>query len=89
MELASGKDRPWLEHSTESVWADSFGEDGAWLAISLYPPGLVHASEHYLVPWREEPVPVVEWLEAPVSAERWEISPSSGFLAAATSQWWF
>jgi Tol biopolymer transport system component len=80
MELASGKDRPWLEHPTESVWADSVSDDGAWLAIRLVPPGSVHASKHYLVPWRDEPVPVAEWVEAPVSAERWEYSPSSGFL---------
>jgi Tol biopolymer transport system component len=80
MDLASGKDRPWLEHPTESVLAYSFGDDGAWLAISLYPLGSVHASKHYLVPWRKEPVPVAEWVEAPVSAERWEYSPSSGFL---------
>jgi Tol biopolymer transport system component len=80
MELASGKDRPWLEHPTESVWAYSFSDDGGWLAISLWPRGSTHPSKHYLVPWREEPVPVAEWVETPVSADRWEYSPSSGFL---------
>jgi hypothetical protein len=82
MELASGKDRPWLEHPTESVWAwaDSFGDDGAWLAVSLFPPGSTRGSKLYLVPWREKPVPVVEWLEAPVSAQLWESSPLSNFL---------
>jgi hypothetical protein len=80
MELASGKDRPWLEHPTESVWAESFSDDGAWLAILLFPPGSAQLPKHYLVPWRNEPVPVAEWVEAPVSAQRWGYNPSSGFL---------
>jgi len=80
LELASGKHRPWLEHPTESVWADSFGDDGALLAVSVFPPGTTHESKHYLVPWRPEPVPAVEWLEAPVSSEQWEYSPSTNFL---------
>jgi len=54
--------------------------DGAWLAISLFPPGSAHLPKYYLVPWRDEPVPVAEWVEAPVSAQRWEYNPSSGFL---------
>jgi hypothetical protein len=80
MELASGKDRPWVEHPTESIWVNSFGEDGGWLAISLVTPGSAHFSKHYLVPWREEPVPVAEWVEGAVSADQWEFSPSSNFL---------
>jgi hypothetical protein len=80
IELSSGKDLPWLEHPAESVWANSFSEDGGWLAITLLAPESTHASKHYLVPWREEPVPVVEWIEGPPSFGSWEYRPSSTFL---------
>ena len=71
LELASGGDRPWLEHPTESVLADSFGEDGAWFDVGVGRP-----DNRYIVPWREEPVPVSEWLEAPTRSADWEPAPS-------------
>lgn len=70
LELASGGDRPWLEHPTESVLADSFGEDGAWFDVRVGRP-----DNRYIVPWREEPVPVSEWLEAPTRRADWEPAP--------------
>jgi len=71
LELASGGDRPWLEHPTESVLADSFGEDGAWFDVGVGRP-----DNRYIVPWREEAVPVSEWLEAPTRSADWEPAPS-------------
>jgi hypothetical protein len=70
LELASGGDRLWLEHPTESVLADSFGEDGAWFDVRVGRP-----DNRYIVPWREEPVPVSEWLEAPTRRADWEPAP--------------
>lgn len=70
LELASGGDRPWLEHPTESVLADSFGEDGAWFDVRVGRP-----DNRYIVPLREEPAPVSEWLEAPTRSADWEPAP--------------
>src|SRR5262249_41473827 len=75
LELASGKDRPWLEHPAESVLADSFGEDGMWFDV-----GVGRLDNRYIVPWREEPVPVSEWLEAPTRSPHWEPAPSRNFF---------
>jgi hypothetical protein len=52
-EVASGNDRPWMEHPTESVTTAGFDEDGARLAIAVYPAGSAQTSKAYLVPWRE------------------------------------
>ncbi len=75
LELASGRDRPWLEHPTESVFADSFGEDGAWFDV-----GVGRRDKRYIVPWREEPIPVSEWLESPTRSPDWEPAPSRNFF---------
>ena len=71
LELPSGGDRPWLEHPTESVLADSFGEDGPWFDVGVGRP-----DNRFIVSWREEPVPVSEWLEAPTRSADWEPAPS-------------
>jgi len=71
LELASGRDRPWLEHPAESVLAGSFGADGAWFDVGVGGP-----DKRYLVFWREEPVPVSEWLEAPTRSPDWKPAPS-------------
>ena len=72
LELASGKDRLWLEHPTESVLADSFGANGAWFDIAAGRP-----DKRFIVPWREEPVPVSEWLASPTFSKDWKPSPSN------------
>jgi len=84
LEVASGKDWPWLEHPTDSVSVDgrTFGQDSGWLYMDLKPPGS-GASRGYLVPWREEPVPQSEWIEipgfGPTSTPQWEASPTGNF----------
>jgi hypothetical protein len=51
--------------------ADSFEEDRAWFDVGVGRP-----DNRYIVPWREEPVPVSEWLEAPTRSSDWEQAPS-------------
>src|SRR5262249_10228637 len=64
MDLATGKDRPWLEHPTESISISGvFGVDSQWVALRLHPPGS-DASHWMIVPWRPDPVPASEWIEA-------------------------
>jgi hypothetical protein len=61
LDLASGADRPWLEHPTGSInLAGPFGADSAWVAIRV---ALQPASRLFAVPWRPEPVPPSEWVE--------------------------
>jgi len=82
LELASGKDRPWLEHATDSVSiADTFN-NGRWLGVWLGPPGSVASGRVYLVPWREEPVPLLEWIKTPWSDAdvRRSASPTGNFV---------
>jgi hypothetical protein len=65
--VASGKDRPWLEHPTDSVSvADTF-DNGRWLGVWLGPPGSLASWREYLVPLREEPVPQSDWIRTPWS----------------------
>jgi hypothetical protein len=84
LDVASGKDRPWLEHPTDSVSVDgrTFGQDSAWLYADRRPPGS-RASWGYLVPWREEPVPQSEWIRIPgfepTSDRPWNASPTRNF----------
>jgi eukaryotic-like serine/threonine-protein kinase len=67
LEVASGKDRLWLEHPTDSVFvAKTFGRDSGWLWIVLSPPGSPWSRRRYLVPWREEAAPQPEWIRIPL-----------------------
>jgi hypothetical protein len=62
LELASGKDRPWAEHPTESASVGSVvGQDSQSIWVLLEPPGSYRAGRKYLVPWTEEPVPQSAW----------------------------
>jgi hypothetical protein len=82
LEVASGKDRPWLEHPTDSVSvADTF-DNGRWLGVWLGPPGSMASWRLYLVPWREDQVPQSDWIKTPWSdtgAQR-SASPTRNFV---------
>ncbi len=85
LELASGKNKPWLEHPTDSVTVAgrTFGEHSDWLYMDLRQPGS-SGSWGYLVPWREEPVPESEWTKipgfSPASPHPWDASPKGNFF---------
>jgi len=84
LDLASGKDRPCLEHPVDSVSVDYTldGEPG-WLILSLSPPGS-SSQQSYLVRWREEPVPQTEWIKIPwpggTRSANWRVSRSGNFF---------
>jgi hypothetical protein len=70
LDVASGKDSPWLEDPADSIEVVSaFGEDGSWVAIAKHPPGSQGSTGTFIVPWREAPVPAAEWIEVPVPAD--------------------
>jgi hypothetical protein len=82
LEVASGKDRPWLEHPTLSVSVGhAFGPDSGWTYMGLGPQG---STWGYLVPWREVSVPQSEWIEipgmGPTSTHYWDASPTGNFF---------
>jgi Tol biopolymer transport system component len=79
LEVASGKDRPWLEHPTNSVAVYSFGGNGEWVSIVVKPLGS-NIYKPYLVPWREEPVPVSDWIAVPTLGDNWSYAPAGNFL---------
>jgi tRNA A-37 threonylcarbamoyl transferase component Bud32 len=69
LDVASGRDRPWLEHPTDSVVvAGTFDNGSRWLWVWLGPPGSWQSSwREYMVPWREEPVAQPDWIRTPWS----------------------
>jgi serine/threonine protein kinase len=87
LEVASGKDRSWLEHPTDSVFVGrTLGRDSGWLWLVLSPPELPWSRRRYLVPWRgEEPVPQAEWIRIPLpdgtaSVPPWRVSPAGNIF---------
>jgi eukaryotic-like serine/threonine-protein kinase len=85
LELASGKERPWLEHATDSVLAGvSFGPDSRWLTILLVPPGSPSSIQRYFFRWTEQPLPQSDWHKIPwdatTTAARWRVSPAGNFF---------
>jgi len=86
LEVASGKDRPWLEHPTDSVFVgNTLGQDSGWLWLVLAPPGSWWSRRRYLVRWREELVPQSEWIRIPLpdgtgSVPPWRVSPTGNFF---------
>jgi eukaryotic-like serine/threonine-protein kinase len=85
LEVDSGKDKPWLEHSTDSVFAGlPFGQDSGWLSLLLAPPGSPSASRRYLVRWTGEPVAQSEWTKIPwedgAGTIRWRVSPTGNYF---------
>jgi hypothetical protein len=85
LDVASGKDSPWLEHSVDSAFVDStLDRDPGWLIVTLSPPGSPSSQRSYLVRWREEPVPQSEWIKIPwtggAGTANWRVSPSGNFF---------
>ena len=85
LELASGKEKPWLEHATDSVFAGvSFGPDSGWLTILLVPPGSPSSVERFLVRWTEQPPPQSDWHKIPWdtinTSTHWRVSPTGNFF---------
>jgi len=86
LEVASGKDKPWLEHPSDSVSVgDTFGQGSEWLWLTLSPLGSPGSRRRYLVPWREEAVPQPEWIQIPLpggnaSTPPWRASPKGNFF---------
>jgi hypothetical protein len=69
LEVATGQQRPWLEHPSDTVTSIGFiGEDNNWLVIGLGAFGQQRTRARYIVPWRDTPIPVSEWIEFHVPA---------------------
>ena len=80
LEVATGKDRPWLEHPSDSITGGgTFGADRAWVDIIVRPIGS-QATRHYVVPWREEPVPFSEWVEVKIPVQYSNYAPTGNFF---------
>jgi hypothetical protein len=85
LEVASGKDRPWLEHPTDSASVDDvLSQDSGWLSLRTFPPGLPESARRYLVRWRAAPVPQLEWINIPLpdgtGTRPWRVSPTGNFF---------
>jgi eukaryotic-like serine/threonine-protein kinase len=83
LELASGQDRPWVEHPTDSVRvSDTVGQDSGWVLVQLSPPGTEKSERNYLVPWSEEPVPQSVWTNTGNEDAKvfWKGAPGLNFL---------
>jgi hypothetical protein len=79
--VASGKDRSWLEHPTDSVMGiGTFGQDLDWVIIALRTAGSQARVRPYLVPWREEPVLRSEWIEVKLPVETAYWAPYGNFF---------
>jgi hypothetical protein len=64
--MVSGKDRPWLEYATDSVFASPLGANSEWIWVVLHAPGSPTAARGFMVRWREEPAPRSEWIASPL-----------------------
>ena len=81
LDVASGKDRPWLEHPTGSVTAvGTFGADSAWVAVRLQMVRGVDSGRWYVLPWKEEPVPPSEWIEVTKAPAVANFAPHGDFF---------
>jgi len=64
LDVASGEDRPWLEHPSDSIdGLATFGEDSFWVSFSTKPHGSKGPASHYIIPWQTEPVPPSNWIK--------------------------
>jgi eukaryotic-like serine/threonine-protein kinase len=79
LEVSSGKDRPWLEHATDSITGTgvTFGQNSGWTIIHTASVGSGRVATSYLVPWREQPVPQSEWIELKVPLPNYFMSNSN------------
>jgi hypothetical protein len=83
LEVASGEDKPWLQHPTDSVAVGgTLGQDSTWVWLSSTAPGSLGPRGRYLVRWRQEPVPQSEWIKIPLpdaNPNAWRVSPTGSF----------
>jgi Tol biopolymer transport system component/tRNA A-37 threonylcarbamoyl transferase component Bud32 len=86
LEVASGKDRPWLELPTDSVFVPlTLGQNPGWLVLTVSRPGSPWSRQRYLLPWRDDPAPQSEWKKIPLpdgsgGAPPWRVSPAGTFF---------
>jgi serine/threonine protein kinase len=82
LDLATGKDRPWVEHPTDSASVgNAVGRDSQWFLVFLRPPGSSGSERRYLVPWKEEPVPPSVWAKGGVRVPSgWRGAPGVNFF---------
>jgi hypothetical protein len=88
LELASGKELPWLEHSSDSIGPeiDSFGEGAQWVIFSTTPPGSKVPGTYYVVDWTAKPVPPPQWIKIGLLPKNHLILPSGIFLYSIDSK---
>ncbi len=85
LEVATGKDSPWMESPTESLAiADVVGGDSSWLVVTQQALGAQGKTRASLVPWRVQAPPRSEWIDLPLSGQTakepaWRASPSGEF----------
>jgi len=81
LDVASGKDRPWLEHPTASITdASTLGADSAWVAVRVRTVGVQDPGRWYVLPWKEEPVPVSEWIVVKQAPGNASVAPYGDFF---------
>ncbi|HWC98830.1 MAG TPA: protein kinase, partial [Candidatus Sulfopaludibacter sp.] len=82
IDVASGKDRPWLEHPTASITdASTLGADSAWVAVRVRTVGVQDdPGRWYILPWKEEPVPAWEWIEVKQAPGNAIVAPYGDFF---------
>jgi hypothetical protein len=69
LEVSSRKNKPWLEHPSDSInHIGTFGENAGWVTFEVLPVGSQSGGHRYIVPWSEEPVPS-EWVEVKLPAD--------------------
>ena len=79
MDVATGKDRPWLEHPVDSLTkAAPFGDGRTWVLVEVRQDPKAKSSRFYLVPWREVPAPVSEWLPITIPNESAPLNYGTG-----------
>jgi hypothetical protein len=81
LEVATGKDRPWLEHPTDSITGiGTFGVGSTWVTVRIRPVGAQSGGRTYILPWREEPVPQPDWIEVKVPSDSSHYTPYGNFF---------
>ena len=81
LEVATGKDRPWLEHPSESViFAAPFGSDARWIAVRRQTVESQGTARWFVLPWAEQPVPPSAWIEAKGAPANANLSPFTDFF---------
>jgi hypothetical protein len=87
MEADSGKERPWLEHPSDSIVSVStFADNLAYAIVRVSSPGTQRTKAVYVVPWREEPVRFNEWIEVKELADNDNYSANGNTIEFVKNQ---